>query len=175
MHRFIGWLGAGVLAGLIMLGSVIQADDKDKEKPKAQKLTPDKIPQKVMAAIKGRFPGADITAAEREVEDGNVVYDIELTHQGRKYEMDIKEDGTIIEIEKEIKLKDLSEAVAKAVKAKYPKATIVEIMEVNKVKGKQETPDHYEIVIETADKKKMELEVSLDGKSIKAGSEGEKK
>ena len=127
------------------------------------------------ATVSGILRLSRLRAAEREVEDGNVVYDIELTHQGRKYEMDIKEDGTIMEIEKEIKLKDLSEAVAKAVKAKYPRATIVEIMEVNKVKGKQETPDHYEIVIETADKKKMELEVSLDGKSIKGGAEAEKK
>jgi uncharacterized membrane protein YkoI len=125
-----------------------------------------------MDAVMKRFPGAEITSAERETENGKVVYDIELKHKGRKYEMDIKEDGTIIEIEKEVALKDVPAAVTRAVEAKYPKATIKEVMEVNKVNGTVETPDHYEITIETADKKKMEVIVSLDGKSVKA--EGEK-
>src|SRR5262249_45745696 len=120
-----------------------------------------------MAAIKDRFPGADITSAEKENEDGQVVYDIELKHKDRKYEMDIKEDGTILEIEKEIAAKDLPDAVKKAVEAKYPKATIKEIMEVNKVKDKTETPASYEIVVVTEDKKEIELDVSLDGKTIK--------
>ena len=40
-------------------------------------------------------------------------------------------------------------------------------MEVNKVKDKKETPDHYEVTIETADKKTQEVIVSLDGKEVK--------
>src|SRR5438046_9625382 len=100
MRAVMGWLGAATLAGFIMFGTIagIDAQDKKKDEPKVQKLTPDKIPQKVMAAIKARFPGAEIRKAEKEMEGTDVVYDIELTHQGRKYEMDIKEDGTVIEI-----------------------------------------------------------------------------
>jgi hypothetical protein len=44
-------------------------------------------------------------------------------------------------------------------------------MEVNKVKGKKETPDHYEVTLETPDKKEMEVTVSLDGKTVKAEKE----
>jgi len=150
---------------MVLVATAARADDKDKKVPL------DKVPKAVMAAIKARFPGPDVTSVEKETENGQVVYDIELKHKGRKYEMDIKEDGTIIEIEKEVAAKDVPTAVANAVAAKYPKATIEEVMEVNKVKGKEETPDHYEVSLVTADKKKLEVEVSLDGKTVKEEKE----
>jgi uncharacterized membrane protein YkoI len=141
-----------------------------------EKLTPDKVPAKVMAAAKERFPGAEFTSITKEKENNQVIYDLELKHQGRKYEMDIKEDGTIIEIEKQVFNKDVPAAITKAVTAKYPGSGIEEVMEVNKVNGKVETPDHYEVTLVTADKKKLEVEVSLDGKTVKGGAaDGEKK
>jgi uncharacterized membrane protein YkoI len=169
MRGIVSGLGLCALAGLVMLATLARADDK------AEKIPVDKIPKKVMDAIKNRFPGAEITSAEKEKEGGDIVYDIELKQKGRKYEMDIKEDGTIIEIEKQKDLKDLPAAVTKALEDKYPKATIEEIMEVNKVTGKEEKPTHYEIVIVTADKKKLEVTVSLDGKTVKGGPAEEDK
>lgn len=179
MRGIVALVGVGLLAGLVALAGVARADDKkadDKAKPadKPQKIAPDKLPEKVSAAIKARFPGAQITSAEKETENGKVVYDIELKHQGRKYEMDIQEDGTVIEIEKEVAAKDVP-AVTKAVTAKFPGATIKDIMEVNKVEGKKETPIHYEVTITTADKKSKEVIVSLDGKSVKEEKAEEKK
>jgi uncharacterized membrane protein YkoI len=162
MSRFF----VGAVAGLLLLAVVVMADDKDK------KIKLEDAPQAVRDAIEGRFPGAKVSSIEKETEDGKVVFDVELKHKGRKYEMDIQEDGTILEIEKEIKLKDVPEAVLKAVKDKYPKATIQEVMEVNKVKDKKETPDHYEITIKVGEKE-MEITVSLDGKDVK-GEKGEK-
>ena len=85
--------------------------------------------------------------------------------------MDIHADGTIIEVEKEIK--DVPTAITKAVEGKYPKAKIVEVMEVNKVEGKKETPIHYEVTIEV-DGKKSEVIVSLDGKTVKTEAEEKK-
>jgi hypothetical protein len=167
MGRFKATCGLIATAAFLVLVGLVLAEDK------AEKIPLDKVPKSVMDAIKGRFPGAEISSVEKEKEDGKVVFDVELKHNGRKYEMDIHEDGTIIEIEKEIALKDVSDAVKKAVGEKYANSTIKEVMEVNKVKDKQETPDHYEITIETAEKKKMEVIVSLDGKSVKG--EGEKK
>lgn len=57
--------------------------------------------------------------------------------------------------------------MAATVATKYPKAKIKEIMEVNKVKGKAEIPDHYEVTVTTAGNKAKEVLVTLDGKSIK--------
>jgi uncharacterized membrane protein YkoI len=172
MRGILGCVAAGAVMGLLLTATATRADDKKDEKKKAEKLTADKLPKVIRDAVQKRFPGAEITSAEKETEDGKVVYDIELKHNGRKYEMDIKEDGTVIEIEKEVDLKDVPAAVTRAVGAKYPNSTIKEVMEVNKVNGTVETPIHYEITIETAEKKKMEVIVSLDGKSVKA--EGEK-
>jgi uncharacterized membrane protein YkoI len=164
----MGSAALAFVAGLVLLAAVACAEDK------AEKVPLDKVPKAVMDAIMGRFPGADITSVEKEKEDGKIVYDVELKHKDRKYEMDILEDGTIIEIEKEVAAKDVPEAVTKAVEAKYPKSTVKEVMEVNKVKGKEETPIHYEVTLETADKKKLEVIVSLDGKSVKTEAEEKK-
>jgi len=157
------WCAAVAVIGLVAIGITV-ADDK------AEKLSPDKLPKAVADAIKARFPDGKVTSAEKETEDGKLVYDIELTSGGLKYEMDIHEDGTIEEIEKEIK--EVPAAVAKAIAGKYPKAKIVEVMERSKVKDKKETPTDYEVTIEDGGKK-HEVIVSLDGKSVK--TEGEEK
>jgi len=167
MRRAPEWVCVSLTAALLLLASIVRAEE-DKKVPL------DKVPKAVKEAIDGRFPGADISGIEKENEDGKVVYDVELKHKGRKYEMDIQEDGTIVEIEKEIAMKDVTEAVTKGVVEKFPKATIKEVMEVNKVKGKDETPDNYEVTIETADKKTKEANVSLDGKIKKDGGDKDK-
>ena len=158
----------------IALVLLVGCGSHSQEQGKAEKLTSENIPPKIMAAINGRFPGAQVTSAERENEDGKIVYDIELKHSGRKYEMDIHDDGTIIEIEKEMDASKLPEAAAKTLADKYPGSSIKEVMEVNKVSGTKETPDHYEVVIETAQKKSQEVILSLDGKSSKAEPEEKK-
>ena len=131
-----------------------------------EKVEADKLPQKVKDTLKAKFSGAIITAATKTTENGVVIYDIEMTKDGKKHEMDCKEDGTIVNFENEIAAKDLPKAVADAVKAKYPKATIKVVMEVIGVKDKKEALEEYEVIIDTADKKDVELTVSPDGKKI---------
>src|SRR5439155_22585237 len=126
----------------VALEAGLRAEDKVK------KIAPDKLPQKIKDTVQALLPGAEVTSAEKEKENGKIVYDLELKHEGRKYEMDIQEDGTLVEIEKEVK--DVPEAISKAVKKKYPTATFKEVMEVNKVTGKEEKPIHYEVTIEIA-------------------------
>jgi uncharacterized membrane protein YkoI len=157
----MGGLSLCALFGLAMPALIARAEEK------AEKITPDKLPQKVKDAMQARFPGLEYTSVEKETMDGKVVYDIELKWKGRKYEADIQEDGTLIEVEKEVDLKDTPKAVLAIVEEKYPKSKILDVMEVNKVTGKEEKPIHYEITLTTADGKKVEVIVSLDGKTIK--------
>src|SRR5262245_29160205 len=157
--RRAGWVAG--LAGLMLLATSSLAQDKEKSKPDT-----DKIPKAVMDALKAKFPKPEITKWTKEKEGGKVVYDIEFTQEGRKCEADIFEDGTIHNFEKAIAAKDLPEAVTKAVEKKYPKATMKEIMEITEVKEKKEILEGYEIVLETADKKEVEVTVAPDGKIL---------
>ena len=133
---------------------------------KSKKISTSDVPGPVMASINARFPGAQLTSVERENENGGVIYDFELRQGGRKFEADVKADGTIIEVEKEVPAAEVPDAVTSAVKAKYPGATIREIMEVDKVSGQTETPDHYEVNLKTSGGKEKEVTASLDGSRV---------
>ena len=131
-----------------------------------EKVDPDKLPPKVKDTLKAKFPGATVTTATKTKENNEVIYDIEMTRNGRKHEMDCKEDGTIVNFENEVAPKDLPKAVSDAVKAKYPGAMIRSCMEVMITKDNKDVVEEYEIQIETADKKEVEVAVSPDGKSV---------
>jgi hypothetical protein len=133
----------------------------------------DKIPQVVMDGLKARFPKAEIHKWTEEKEDAIVVYDIEFEQEGWKFEADVKEDGSIHNWEKAIEIKDLPEAVKKAVETEYPKSTIKEIMETTAVNDGKDALKGYEIALETADMKQVEVTVAPDGKILE--DSGEKK
>jgi uncharacterized membrane protein YkoI len=162
----------GVVALVLGVCCVRAADEKDDDE--AKKLKESDVPQKVMDAVKARFPGAKVESAERETEDGNVIYDVELTADGRKYEADLKEDGTFIEIEKALDAKDHPAALTAAVKAKWPNAKIKEVMEKSLVTDGKETVHEYEVVLQVGDKE-QEVTLSKDGKVVEEAAGDEKK
>ena len=124
----------------------------------------DKIPKAVMDALLSKFPKAKIDKCTKAKEGNDVVYDIEFKQQGRKFEADIKENGTYINYEKAINAKELPKAVRAAIDKKYPKATLKEVMEETEVHGKVEKRSAYEVILVTADKKELEVRVSPQGK-----------
>jgi uncharacterized membrane protein YkoI len=161
-------IGRLFVVGLVLtnwVGVATAADPAQKEAPIEVKVKPEDLPKAVSDALKARFPGLTISSAAKETENGNVVFDIELTQKGRKFESDVKEDGTMLEVEKEVDPKNYPKALAKSVDDKYRKAKITIVMEVNVVSGKKETPDHLEVSVETADKLEKELLFQLDGKT----------
>ena len=167
-----GGVFAAVAVGLLLFSSAARAQDKkDKDK-----VDLDKIPKKVMDALKAKFPKAEIHKLTIEKEGDKVVYDIEFKQEGKKFEADIFEDGTIQNWEKEVAAKDLPEAVKKAVDKLYPKATLKEIMQITDVKDGKETPGGFEIVLESADKKEVEVTIAPDGKVLEdSGAKKEEK
>src|SRR4051812_2486936 len=164
MSRITGWCAVVAVAGLVAFGAAAGADEKDK---KEEKVTADKLPKPVAAAVKAHFPDAEFTSITKETEGTKVVYDIELKQKGKKHEMDIQADGTVLEIENEVVATDLPAAVTKALSAKYPTATLKEAMEVNKVTGKDIKLLHYELTVQTAEKKSVEVLITADGKEVK--------
>jgi hypothetical protein len=150
--------GIACAALFTLAGSAARAQD--------EKVAPEKLPQKVKETLMARFPGAKIVVATKTKENNETVYDIEMTKDGKKHELDAREDGTIVNFENEIAVKDLPKAVADAVRAKHPDATITEAMETMVIKEGKDVVDEYEVLIVTADKKEVELTVSPDGKRI---------
>jgi hypothetical protein len=148
----------GLLAALavVLLVPAARAADEPKDL--------DKIPKAVMDSLKAKFPKAKIEKWTKETEDGKVVYDIEFKNDGKKTEADIAEDGTIVNFEVEFPAKDLPKAVTDAVEKKYPKSKIKEVMEITEIKDKKEVHGGYEIDLETAEKKDVEVVVAKDGK-----------
>jgi hypothetical protein len=171
MRQHIVRLGRSTLVGLVVLTaaaaasgcSTMHKDEKSNEAHE-KKLMPSDVPPKVMSAMDTRFPGAQYTSITKEDEKGTTIYDFELTQSGHKFEADVKEDGTIAEIERAIDAKDLPPAVAQAVKQKYPNATWKDVME--KRLGTQETPHEYEIALTTAKGKDEEVTIKPDGKIV---------
>jgi uncharacterized membrane protein YkoI len=138
----------------------------DVEKTAKDNLELDKIPKVVMDALKAKFPKAELHQWTEEKEGDIIVYDLEFKQEGRKFEADIKADGMIHNWEKEIPVTDLPDTARNAVAKKYPKADPKEVMVITAVKDGKDTLEGYEIVIETADKKEVEVTVAPDGEIL---------
>jgi uncharacterized membrane protein YkoI len=145
-------------------GKIVKEEAKDeKEKPEAaeEKIPLDKLPKVVLDAVKAKFPGAELQSATKEDEDGTLVYEVALKHKGADIEVILSLEGKIQVIEKTITVKDLPAAVSKALAEKYPKATVKKTEELTK-----DDKLSYEIIIETADKKTLEVVFDPNGKVI---------
>lgn len=75
--------------------SAVQWDDDEEVVPLSE------VPQVVLEAAKKAVPGIVLNKAEREMESGEFLYDIEGLAAGIEYEIEISPDGTVLEIEKE--------------------------------------------------------------------------
>jgi uncharacterized membrane protein YkoI len=148
------WLVAGV-AVVLLAGVVGRADEKE------EKVPLDKLPRAVVDAVKAKFPDAELVSAEKENEDGKTVYEVNIKFKGSTIEVTVTPEGKITSIEKEIAVKDLPKAVQEALDAKYPRATIKKTEEVTK--GDKVS---YEVLLVTADKKKLEVVFDPAGKVI---------
>src|SRR6476646_2394851 len=146
MKAFIGRMAVVVSVSLIGTMNLGAADEPAAGAAKEEKIEAAQLPKAVSEAVKARFPGLEYTSITKETEaDGSVVFDIELTQKGRKFETDVKADGTLLEIEKEVAQKDWPKPLQATVETKFPKATVKEVLEVNLVKDKKEIPDQLEV------------------------------
>ena len=78
-----------------------------------EKLKPSQLPAAVREAIKSNCPNCTINKATREVENGVTLYDIEFkTGQG---EMDVADDGSVIDRETVVRTKDVPPPALEAI------------------------------------------------------------
>ena len=149
------WFRKSMLLASILATSAALTQAEEKEVPLNE------VPEAVLKSVKGKFPKAELKKAEKEVEDGETTFELSLTSEGKKMDVALKEDGTILEVETQIKASDLPEAVTKTLMAKYPKATIKKAEEIAKDKKTS-----YEVVLVDG-KEKHEVLVDTTGKIVK--------
>jgi hypothetical protein len=152
------------LVGLLAVGGLYCGQAVGKE----EKISLEQVPQRVMSTIKKRFPAAELLRAEKEDEDGAVIFEIQLKDQGQKMDVSVAADGALREIEKSLRAQDLPKAVTKALVDKYGDAKLKLAEEVILVKDGKEIMDCYEVKLETAPRKITEVKVAADGTIKKA-------
>src|SRR5262245_22868924 len=113
MRRLV-WLPGVAAVTLLAVATLVLADE--------EKVPLDKVPKAVLDAVKAKFPGAELTDASKESEDGKTVYEVTVKNKGQNIDVTLSADGTIRLMEKTIAAKDLPKKVTTAVEAKYPKA-----------------------------------------------------
>jgi uncharacterized membrane protein YkoI len=152
------WIAAfGLFVGL-SLASTVKAQEAE--------IPVDQVPKAVMDSSKAKFPGAKIREAAKETEDGKTLFELALTHEGKKKDVTFQENGILVLVETEVAESDLPAAVLKAVTGQYPGAKIDLVESVQKGTEVKKEVDYYEFHLTTKDKKSAEVEVDAKGKIL---------
>ena len=69
--------------------------ENDKEVPLSE------VPPAAIEAAQGAVDGITLTEADVETEDGQTVYDIEGTANGKEYTIEVTGEGKVLEVEEE--------------------------------------------------------------------------
>jgi len=120
------------------------------------------LPKAVADAIKAKYPNAKLEEATVDDEDGKTTFEVEIEEGQNELTISLSPEGKILEVEKEVDVKDLPEAVLAAINAKYPKAEIEEAELVT-----ADGQEFYEILIETDNEKSLEVKLDKAGKILK--------
>ena len=151
-------VGACLLTGLTAFSTGAHADE--------EKVALKDVPKAVLDAVKAKFPKAEIKGAEKEVEDGKTTFEVAIEFDERDIDVALKADGKIVEIEREVAVKDLPKAVSDALAAKYPKANVTKAEEITEFEdGKEEKC--FEVLVKTSGEKSVEVKLTPDGKTVK--------
>ena len=134
-----------------------------------EKIEIAKLPAKVSETVKAKFPGTDFTDAAKETDNGKTFFEVTVKVNGQKIDVTCEEDGTLVSIEKSIAEKDLPQTVRDALKAKYAGSSHEVIEEITKG-----TDVSYEVLLVTADKKKLEVKFDKEGKVLNEEKKSDK-
>jgi len=151
------WMGFVALVGVALVASAVYAKEEAKAKVE--------LPEAVAAAVRAACPGAEIDKVDVEKEAGITLYDIEFKPgQG---EIEVAEDGTIIDVTTIVQMKDVPEAAAKAIQKAAEGATIKQLEKAEVRAEIQKEGEKGKIV--KLDKPKYVFEAEL----VKGDQEGE--
>ncbi|MCL5282028.1 MAG: hypothetical protein M1376_19215 [Planctomycetes bacterium] len=114
------WMFCTVLVSVVIVGvtgcsSWGRKGERGEGKEGAeQKVSLTQVPALVRATIEKQTAGGEIKSIEKEEKDGQVIYDVEATVQGRDVEYDIAADGTVLTNEQGVPFASLPPTVRSA-------------------------------------------------------------
>jgi hypothetical protein len=156
---------SGIAALAIVAGLAVSASADEKAKSEKELIITD-VPPAVQAAIK-QFAGSNaIEKITKDSEDNKVTYEASVKIGGAKQAIEVLADGTVLQTEKSVALKDTPGPVQAAIKKLAGAGTVDEIIEEN-ASGKK----NYEAAV-TINGEKKEADIAPDG-TIQAGEEKE--
>jgi uncharacterized membrane protein YkoI len=148
----INYLLAVAASGLLLAGTASAQEKKIKRSD---------LPPAVEKTVAAQSAGATIRGFSTEKENGQTLYEVEMTVNGHSKDISMTTDGSIVEVEEQVTLDSLSPEVKAGLQAKAGKGKILKVESLTK-KNKLVA---YEAKVET-NGKKAEVQVGPDGKPL---------
>jgi hypothetical protein len=168
------WLSLVVVLALTLAVSTGWAGQERQERARKANV---ELPAAVAQAVKANVPNAEIATAEVEKEAGINLYDIEF--KAGKGEIEVAEDGTVMDVATIIAMKDLPKAAGEAILKAAPGATIKQL-EKSEVRAEIKKEGEMGKIVKLATPRYVyeaelvkgehrgEIQVAADGKVIEA-------
>jgi uncharacterized membrane protein YkoI len=144
---------AVLAAGLLLLAGIASAQEK--------KIKRSDLPPAVEKTVAAQSTGATIRGFSTENENGQTIYEAELTVNGHSKDISMTADGAIVEIEEQVSLDSLPAEVKAGLQAKAGNGKILKVESLTK----KDKVVAYEAKVET-NGKKTEIQVGPDGKPL---------
>ena len=102
MKRIL-WLAPLCAVGLAGFTSCqhFNRGDDDNENEQETAIAIDQVPAAARKTIEAQAQGGQITAVGKETEKGKTIYEAAVTMNNEKWEIEVAEDGTLLEKEKD--------------------------------------------------------------------------
>src|SRR5579864_4009563 len=115
------------------------------------------LPAAVQKTADEQSKGATVKGYNKEIENGKVEYEVELTVNGHSKDVSMDPQGNVLEVEEEVALNSLPSAVSEGLRQKAGKGTIHKVESLTK----HGTLVAYEAQVLTAGKR-SEIQVGPD-------------
>lgn len=126
-----------------------------------KKIKRSDLPPAVEKTVAVQSKGATIRGFSTEQENGQTLYEVEMTVSGHTKDVSMAPDGTVVEIEEQVAPDSLSPEVKAGLQAKAGAGKILKVESITK----KDKLVAYEAHIET-NGKKSEVQVGPDGKPL---------
>jgi hypothetical protein len=146
------YLAIFAASALLFAGSALAQEKKIKRSD---------LPPAVEKTVAAQSAGAVIHGFSTEQDNGQTLYEAEMTVNGHTKDISMTADGTVVEVEEQVDMNSLSPEVKEGLQAKAGKGKITKVESLTK----KDKLVAYEAQVVTGGKK-SEVQVGPDGKPL---------